>query len=396
MNNPVRRLTIHGMMLQIPYWFGCCTYFAFIVTTLIEHGWADSSATGAVTAMAVISMLAQPVGGYISDRFLSEKKLSVLLLVMTTVCILLLPLSLGSGSKVLVLVNMAGITVSATQVGGLIDAWIVGLKQEYPSINYGLIRGTGSLAFSVSAQVAGLATIAFGHSARLWIGGGSVLLAIFAALTFRPARRDRPTDGKPIRKLGGKEAFKLVFASKQYKLLLSVSFCLMLSNAAMMTLNQLLIRDFGGTTAQTGTATAVMSGSEVPMMFFMAVILKKVGFKRLLLFCSTVYVVRMLVTASVTTVNGLISTQLMQGLTFAVLVPVAMSYLSRIVDERVRSTAVTTYAAITASLTGILGNLITSSLLATGFSAQTALIVFACSAFVGFSLTLYGVLRKIW
>jgi len=221
------------------------------------------------------------------------------------------------------------------------------------------------------------------------------------ALSFRSTRRAgheyaETTEIKPVSKLTGLEAIKLVFSSKQYNLLLAVSFFLMMSSTTMLTLNQLLVRDLGGTTAQMGTASAVMAGSEVPLMFLMAIILKKVGFKRLLLFCSVFYVIRMLITASVGSVNSLIYVQLMQGLTYAVLIPIAMSYLSQILDERIRSTAVTTYASITMGLTGILGNMITTALLAAGFSAQSALIVFSFSAIIGFALVLLGILRKIW
>jgi len=293
---------------------------------------------------------------------------------------------------------MVGITVSAAQVGGLIDAWVVGLKQEYPSVNYGIIRGTGSLAFAVSAQVAGMLTIAFGHDVRLWVGFGSLVITVFVAMTFRAARRaNHEIEGEDhTQKLKGTEAFKLVFSSKQYNLLVAVSFFLLLSNTTMLTLNQLIVRELGGTAAQMGTATAVMSASEVPVMFLMAIILRKLGFKKLLVLCGAFYVIRMLITATVGTVEGLIFAQLMQGLTFAVLIPIAMSYLSQILDERIRSTAVTTYASITVGLTGILGNLITTTLLATGFSAQAALIVFSVSSVIGFSLALYGVFRKIW
>jgi len=394
----VRRLNLHGMLIQALYWFGYCTYSAFMVTTLIDYGWSTTAATWAMTAMSIIVMLVQPISGYISDKYLSDKKLSVLLLALAVICYLLLPFSLASGSKPIILINMIGITISGTQVNGLLDAWIVGLKQEFQSINYGLIRGTGSLAYALSAQIAGALTTAFSHNARLWLGAGFFLLAVFVALSFRSARRIGQTGDaeKSIRQLGGKEAFKLIFSSKQYCLLLGVSFSLLLSCSAMTTLIQLLIRDFGGTTAQIGTATAVMAASEVPLMFMMAFITKKVGFKKLLLFCSALYAVRMFITASVGTVNGLIYVQLLQGFTYAVLVPVSMNYLSIILDERVRSTAITTYTAITTSLTGILGNLITSALLATGFSAQSALIVFAISALFGFILTMYGSIRRIW
>jgi MFS family permease len=386
------------MLIQALYWFGYCTYSAFMVTTLIGYGWSASVATGAMTAMAIIVMLVQPICGYISDKYLSDKKLSVLLLALAVITYSLLPFSLAAGSKSIVLINMIGITITGTQVCGLLDAWIVGLKQEFESINYGLIRGTGSLAYALSAQIAGAITTAFGHNTRLWLGSGFFMITVFVALSFRSARRIGQTGDaeKTIRQLGGREAFKLIFSSKQYCLLLGVSFTLLLNCSAMTTLIQLLVRDFGGTTAQIGTATAVMAASEVPLMFMMAYITKKVGFKKLLLFCSAVYAVRMFITASVGTVNGLIFVQLLQGFSYAVLVPVSMNYFSQILDERVRSTAVTTYTAITSSLTGILGNLITSALLATGFPAQSALIVFAISALFGFILTMYGSIRKIW
>jgi len=394
----IRRLNLHGMLIQAIYWFGFCTYSAFMVTTLIDYGWSASAAAGATTAMSVIGMLVQPIYGYTSDKYLSDKKLSVLLLALSVICYLLLPFSLASGSKPIILINMIGITVTGAQACGLLDAWIVGLKQEFQSVNYGLIRGAGSLAYALSAQIAGAVTIAFGHSARLWLGSGFFFIAVFVALSFRSARRIRQADdaGKTIRQLGGREAFKLIFSSKQYCLLLVVSFFLLLNNYAMTTLIQLLIRDFGGTTAQIGTASAVMAASEMPLMFMTAFVMKKTGFKKLLVFCSAAYVIRMFITASAGTVNGMIYAQLFQGVTYAVLIPLSMNYLSIILDERVRSTAVNTYTAITASLTGILGNLITSALLATGFSVKSALIVFAISALLGFILTLYGSIRRIW
>jgi len=394
----IRGLTFHGMLYQFFYWFGYCTYIAFIVTTLIDHGWSATAATACMTVMSVIVMVMQPVFGYLCDKYLSEKKLSVILLSLTVACLLFLPFSLRSESTPLILINMIGITVAGTQVGSLIDAWIVGLKQEFPSINYGLIRGMGSFAYALAAQIAGTITIVFGHSVRLWIGSGFYLAAVFVAITFRSASRHPRQIGeeKSSRRLNGVQAFKLVFSSKQYCLLMAVSFFMMLSTTAMTTLLQLLVRDFGGTTAQIGTASAVMAGSEVPFMFLMAYILKKVGFKKLLLFCCMAYTVRMFISAYAVTVNGLIYTQALQGITYAVLMPISMSYLSQILDERVRSMAVTTFAAITASFSGILSNFVTSAFLATGLSAQNALVLFAFLALLGFLLALYGSLRKIW
>jgi PPP family 3-phenylpropionic acid transporter len=394
----VRRLTLHGMLLQAVYWFGFSAYMAFMVTTLIDHGWSDGAAAGMMTAMSVIIMLSQPVFGLIGDKYFSVKKLVVVVLGLTVVSLLLLPLSLRSQSKLPVLLNMIGITLTGTQVAGLMDAWFVGLRQEFPSINYGMIRGSGSLTYALSAQLMGMVTITFGHGMRIWLGSGFILLAVLTAATFRPTRSVHQTnaDIDPNGKLKGVEAFRLIFSSKPYCLLLVVSFFLLLSNAAMPTLIQLSIRNFGGTAAQIGTASALGAASEVPGMFLMAYIMTKIKQKKLLLISGAIYALRMLITASVGTIHGMIYVQLMQGITYAVLLPVSISYLSEIVDERVRTTAVTTYTAITASLTGILGNLITSAFLTKGLSAQHALIFFAFSAMLGFAIALYGSIRNIW
>ena len=394
----VRRLTLHAMLLQAVFWFGICAYFAFMVTTLIDHGWSQSAAAGLMTAMSVIVILIQPVYGFLSDRYFSEKKLSVAMLALGVVFFSLMPFSLNSGNRTLVVVNMIAITVTGAQVGSLMDAWIVGLKQEYQSINYGMIRGIGSFAYALSAQIMGAITVDFGHSARIWIASAAFLAAVFIALAFRPARheRDNQTKGKNSGQLSGMEALKIVFSSKPYCLLLGVSFLLLLNNITMTTVIQILVRDFGGTAAQMGTTTAIMAVSEVPCMFLMAFVMKKIGHKKLLIFCSVVYTIRMFVTAAVGSINALIYVQILQGVTYAVLLPVSISYLSQIIDRRVRSTAVTTYGALTSSLTAVLGNLITSSFLAAGRGAQGALVFFGFSALLGFFLALYGTIRGIW
>ena len=134
-------LNINGILVQVFFWFGSCSYMAFMVATLIDYGWSAGGAAAALTVMAVIAMIVQPFYGFICDKYFSEKILSVVLFTLSAVCFFLLPLSLRTGNIVLILVNMAGITVTGMQINGLLDSWIVGLKQEFNSINYGLIRG---------------------------------------------------------------------------------------------------------------------------------------------------------------------------------------------------------------------------------------------------------------
>ena len=394
----VRRLNIQGMLLQASFWIAVCMYGIFMVTTLIDYGWSASAAAFAMTMMGIISMLVQPVLGYVSDKFLSEKKMIVILSSLAIAFCILLPFSLRSGNPLLVWLTMIAITVTGMQIAGLVDAWLVGLSQEFEGVNYGLMRGTGSFAFAIASQVAGIITYTFGHHTRIYFGAGFFFLTVIVALTFRSAKSADQTDehSEATTTLTGREALRIIFSSKQFRMILAVAFFLLLAHAPLGILLQLLVIDFGGTTAQIGTASAVMAASEVPVMFLMVLILKKFGYKKLIVFASGVYVIRMVIMAAIGSVTLLIASQGLQAFTFAILTPLAMSYLSQILDKRIRTTAITTYAAITMGLSGIIGNLITTTLLEMSFTAQNILVVSAVASLIGFIFAIYGAVRKIW
>lgn len=396
----IRKLNMHGMLLQASFWIAVCTYGIFMVTTLIDHGWSAASAAFAMTLMGIISFLVQPVLGYVSDKFLSEKKMIVILSSLAIIFLILLPFTLQFDHTILVWLTMIAITVTGMQLAGLVDALLVGLSQEFEGINYGLMRGTGSFAFAIASQVAGIITYSFGHYTRLFIGAGFFFITAIVALTFRSPKSDHQNNEQeaslPTEQLTGKEALKIIFSSKPFLVLLGVAFFLLLGHAPFGILLQLLVIDFGGTTAQIGTASAVMAASEVPVMFLMIFILKKFGYKKLFVFASGAYVIRMILMLLINSVNLVIASQTMQAFTFAILTPLAMNYLSRIVDKRVRTTAITTYAAISMGLSGIIGSLVTTTLLEMNIAAQNILIFMAISCAIGFAIAIYGAIHKIW
>jgi predicted MFS family arabinose efflux permease len=191
MNRQARRLNAHGMALQFAFWFGCCTYISFMLMTLIDYGWTAGAATMAMTVMPAVTLFTQPVYGYVSDRYLSEKSLCVILLSAVSVCLFLFPIALDSGNMAFVFAVMGGISVVGMQVAGLLDAWIVGLKQENEAVNYGLIRGAGAFAFAISAIICGWVTINFGHGERFWLGAAVSLIGAGIALTYPAAKKKK-------------------------------------------------------------------------------------------------------------------------------------------------------------------------------------------------------------
>lgn len=403
--SPVRIITIHGILLEITFWFGYCAYSAFSVSSLVDNGWTRESATAFLTVLAVVTMLVQPIYGYISDNIFSEKKLTTILIFGTAICMGVLPLSFNSGNTICLILNFIGIIIFGSCINGMIDAWIVSLKQNYSELNYGLIRGFGSMAYAIAAQSMGYITNLFGHNTRYFIASIFMLFAALSAITLQAAKktqRQKPsTIGKEslpakTNRLTGIEAFKSIFASKQYILIVCVGFSAMLVNLATTTLLQLTIPELGGSITQVGMVSAVMAICEVPCMFLMAFLIKKFGEKKLMIAACAFYTIRMIISASVNSVAILIAVQVLHGVTFAVVQPVAMSYLSKICEERTRVTAVNTYVAISSSFATICSNGIIAIILATGLNAQKGFLFFAISSSFGLIAALYGVTKKIW
>lgn len=170
----------------------------------------------------------------------------------------------------------------------------------------------------------------------------------------------------------------------------------MVSNSSQSTLLQLVIPDLGSNIAKIGTVTAIMAVSEVPCMFFILLLVRKINEKYLIAFACAVYVIRLLISGSTNSLAVLIATQAMQGLTFAVFQPSAISYLSKICDEKTRGTALNTYAAISSSFASICSNGIITAVIAAGFSAQSGFYVFAITSVLGSLVSIYGITKKTW
>ena len=164
--NKTREIQVKGLLVQALFWASYCAYSSFIVNMLTDYGYPSATATGMMTATSVLSFIAQPVSGYICDNFISHKRVYIAL----TICALptMVLLSRCLFSPVLTMALMLLFTVFMVQMPGLLDAWVIGLTNLYPGVNYGLCRGSSSLLFAIAAQAMGSATAPGCGRGRRW------------------------------------------------------------------------------------------------------------------------------------------------------------------------------------------------------------------------------------
>lgn len=397
----LRSLTVRASLLEIFYWFAMSTYTSFMVSTLINIGWTQSLAAGAITACSAIMLMSQPITGYLIDKYLTEKKLVLICLVGAAIFLAAFPFTLTSGSNALIFANMVLFTLTGSAMAGFLDAWVVGLRQEFQELNYGLIRGSGSVAFAISAVINGQLAVTHGLPLRHAIGVVGFVFALIIAINLKPARKDIAAQTETVTEetqenLTISQTLKLVFQSPAYRLLIVVAFCVAICSSPLMTLLQIIVPDLGGDDGAVGMVIFVNAVSEFPTMVLVVYLLRHFRKTRLILFAALGYTLRMYLTGTLTELTPLMIAQILQAFSYGIFIPVAMTYLSEVVDSRVRSSAIAIYSAIAYSLSNILGNLLTTYMLGQGFSAQEITLGLAVFPLVAFLLTTYGIVRKIW
>ena len=399
--NKTREIQVKGLLVQALFWASYCAYSSFIVNMLTDYGYPSATATGMMTATSVLSFIAQPVSGYICDNFISHKRVYIAL----TICALptMVLLSHCLFSPALTMALMLLFTVFMVQMPGLLDAWVIGLTNLYPGVNYGLCRGSSSLLFAIAAQAMGWVTAQFGHGARMWLGAALGLLSVIVAFTLKelPTRRQAETaageaNSRNPHGLSTGETVKILVRNKCYLLLLAMNFLLFLGYSCVSSFIPVLTEQLGGGSGEVGTVFALNALAEVPAMFLMSAVLRKVPAKKVILFAAVFFVLRLGLTAMSVNFTMMLLVQLLQGFSFAVIWPASMGYLNQIVEDGVRSTAIMTYSSVTLGVSAIFGNLFGTLILS---AAGDVRMVFGFSALVaglGLMLGVYGMIRKIW
>lgn len=394
-------LQIKSTLVHSLFWASYCAFSSFIVTMLTDHGYSSATATAMMTASSVLSFIAQPVSGYICDNFIPHKWVYIVLTICALPTMVLMPMLMFS--PVLTLVSMLLLTVFMVQMPGLLDAWVIGLTNLHPRLNYGISRGSSSLAFAIAAQAMGALTAIYGHGARCWVGAILGLLSVLVAVTLEPVpcRRNRENNvGKDQQTehksgLSTAETISRLVKNHAYLLLLVMSFLLFMGTSCFSSFIPVLTQELGGGSGEVGTVFALTALSEVPAMFLMASILRRVPAKKMIVLAGLFYLLRLSLTALAPNYIVMLLVQVLQGLSFAVIWPAAMAYLNQIVDYEVRSTAIMTFSSVTLGVSGIFGNAIGTAILAAS-DVRMVFVFASVSAGIGLALGLYGLARKIW
>jgi PPP family 3-phenylpropionic acid transporter len=201
----------------------------------------------------------------------------------------------------------------------LIDSATVAALGENKD-KYGRIRLWGTIGWGIAAPIAGGLLQRFGLQWAFWIYATVLFIAILPAsqMVFTCAQPRTPFR-KGLRKL---------LTDRSWIFFLAMVFVTGIGLSVSSTYLSVLMNSLGGTKTMTGWALTVSTLSELPVMFFSYLLLRRLKVRGMFLLAITMTGIRSLLYAFIWTPGGIIAVQLLHGLTYSAMWVAGVTYAS--------------------------------------------------------------------
>ncbi len=329
-------LTIHYAAIYAFLFMLICGTGGYTNNYLLYRGFSPSTIGIILTCISILTLVFQTGLAPIIDRSskLDEKKTLLLTMGAATVCYALM-IVVPMGSALIIPLVIVG--MSAAMMGMPFLNTIAFLyEKEGQTINFGLCRGIGSLAYALGGQVIGR-LLAWKTEKILPVYLlVMVLISLAAVATLRvPAREAKSGEAKVEEKqISYGEFFR------KYKKLIPACAALILLFFAHMLLNNYMINvlmEIGGTTADQGNVIFLQAVVELPPMFLFAWIMKKVKINKLMIISACAFALKHILMVLASNMVIFYMSCVLQMFAYALLAPTIVYFATENVGEEDRN-----------------------------------------------------------
>lgn len=354
-----KNLTLNYSLLQGSYWMSYCALYSFATVYLLSKGFNSAMIGMIVAGSNILSSVLQPYVSTLADQ---AKKLSIrqiILMVAAVLAILLAGLTIVPSQLLLVglLFIFANIFLQVLQP--LINAMSFYYIRHGMKIDFGLARGTGSLAFAILSSILGFLLSKFASwvipfSSLICVGLIVLLMLSFPMIQKMSA--EVAHDENPNHVPGG----SFMYFIKEYP-----SFCFVLIGSTCLFIYHNMFNGYliqvvealHGTSKELGTTMSLAAMVEIPTMFLFSKIVAKYSSHKLLVFASIMFTVKAIATIFAVNIPILYATQIFQMFAFALFTPASVYYTNQMMkpQDQFKGQA---YLTMTITMGGVLGSLL--------------------------------------
>ena len=318
-----KSLTLQYVLHQIAFWAAGAGIISFATAFLLEKGFSASVIGILLAAGNLLSCGFQPILADRADR-LGGNILKWLIVGLTafSICSFVSTALFALPQGVMGVLYVLGV-FSFDAMNPLNNAICVMYNDNGYRINYGMGRGIGAFAFSLSALAIGKLMAAYGANWMIWISAILLAFNIGFVLGF-PNVKERTYEEK-VRT----ECCSISVFFSRYRLycvsLLGVMFLAMFH---AMSENYLIeiVRPLGGDSGSVGIALFVATAVEMPVICFFDKVREKITDNWLLKLSGVFFLLKAVLFLLAPSVTAIYVIQLMQTITYCFLAPTQLFY----------------------------------------------------------------------
>ena len=325
--------------------FGMLAMFIPFLPVYLQSTGLNTSEVGLIIALGgVVTVIAQPLWGMISDKLKTLRKIMLILVAMTAI----FGYFLYQVDSFLLLVLLAMFVYFFLMPLDPLSESLTFTTTETNGISYGSVRTYGSLGYAILSLIIGYLTDWFGMGA---IGLSFVVIGIicFAIVWNIP---DVPSSSTPVTI----DSLKKVLANKEMILFLILIFISSVPARMNDTFLGIHITTLGGENSLVGIAFFISGASEIVVFALSYMWLKQGKELQLITLAIFFYALRFFLTGFIDDPMMIVMIQALQMLTFPVYYTAAIQYLYRIMPREWRATGQTVLALLFFGVSGIISS----------------------------------------
>lgn len=347
--------------LEAAYWASYNALYAFIIPVLTSYGYSSVLSGLVTTLIAIGSVIAQPLIGYIIDTYITSKRLLIGAMGFAVVLTIFLPrvMLLPPTVAIPYIVFLSFVDYSLYTA---IDVWAIGSIPKYPGMDFAIVRGGGSIGYATMALVMGAVVAKAGIQTLFFVHGALLVVAILICLPLEEVpcgnKKRKKSDPTGQENLSVLEVSKVLAKNSKYVTFILSMLLLQFSFRLTGTYLPLLVENAGGSSTHLGIAIFVGSGLEVVVMMLMSRLMTT-GFSipYLVVFSFIAGITRMLTLHLDFNVYLFIFLQIFQALAMGAYLRAFVQYISEITPSNITASATTIGVALSTGLGSILGNI---------------------------------------
>ncbi|WP_067139136.1 MFS transporter [Oceanivirga salmonicida] len=322
-------------VLQFIYWFLFCTAYSFANPVLSSKGFSVSNIGIILSLSAFLSVITQPLLAKLINKYNRISNRLILIFSMISLLLMLI-LSIVIKNNIVLTIIYILILSNILNTQTFIYTFIFDYINNGYEINFGLTRGTGSIAFAIASLGLGYITKFYGFSFIIYLELLLTVLIIFMIFSFNS--NDIVKEVKLNKEYKG-NIFTFVKKYKKFTWFLLGIMCIFTTHMAINNFFLNIMQSVGKGTMFVGIGLAIAAILELPVMASYKHIKRKFGSYNILFFAIISFTIKsfiVLIGLMFNSVSIILLSQVSQIFAFAIYLPTAIHYVNDVMEKEDR------------------------------------------------------------